>query len=272
MDYVRNPDKLRKDAKTIFKEEREWFRKKYLPLSSSPKAENENFRIFAVDNLDDFATDCLATITEQKQKILDFFGLDHFRKVEVNLFDNQETFLNFIKKLRWSGAKIPEYCRGTYDNNMVNLSITTPIENPKKLMNAILHEFIHIIYNLQTDRRIVWLDEGLAMNLSGEKDDLLDDTLFRNFFEEKKISKNLPENINTLVHGTQFMNNPYDGYSLSYVAVRYLLETKPKPKIEEITKNSEKALELGMVILPEAVDYYKEKFSINRDIKATSKK
>ena len=110
------------------------------------------------------------------------------------------------------------------------------------------------------------------MNLSGEKDDLLDDTLFRNFFEEKIISKNLPENINTLVHGTQFMNNSYDGYSLSYVTVRYLLETKPKQEIAEITKNSEKALELGTVILPEAIDYYKEKFSINRDVKATSKK
>ena len=68
------------------------------------------------------------------------------------------------------------------------------------------------------------------------------------------------------------MNNSYDGYSLSYVTVRYLLETKPKQEIAEITKNSEKALELGTVILPEAIDYYKEKFSINRDVKATSKK
>src|SRR5699024_12145688 len=70
-------------------------------------------------NLDDFATDCLATITEQKQKILDFLGLDHFRKVEVNLFDNQEIFLNFIKKLRWSKAKIPEYCRGRSEERRV---------------------------------------------------------------------------------------------------------------------------------------------------------
>ena len=274
MDYVRNPDKLRKDAKTIFKEERVWFRKKYLPLSSSPKAENEDFRIFAADNLDDFATDCLATITEQKQKILDFFGLDKFRKIEINLFDNQEMFLKFIKSLRWQGARIPSYCKGTFDNFMVNYSLS-PIDvslNPNRYKSGVLHECIHIIYNSITDKRITWLDEGLAMNLSGEKDDLLDDTLFRNFFEEKIISKNLPENINTLVHGTQFMNNSYDGYSLSYVTVRYLLETKPKQEIAEITKNSEKALELGTVILPEAIDYYKEKFSINRDVKATSKK
>ena len=274
MDYVRNPDKLRKDAKTIFKEEREWFRKKYLPLSSSPKAENEDFRIFAADNLDDFATDCLATITEQKQKILDFFGLDKFRKIEINLFDNQETFLKFIKSLRWQGAKIPSYCKGTFDNFMVNYSLS-PIDvslNSNRCKSGVLHECIHIIYNSITDKRITWLDEGLAMNLSGEKDNLLDDTLFRNFFEEKIISKNPPENINTLVHGTQFMNNSYDGYSLSYVTVRYLLETKPKQEIAEITKNSEKVLELGTVILPEAIDYYKEKFSINRDVKATSKK
>ena len=267
MDYVRNPDKLRKDAKTIFKEEREWFRKKYLPLPSSPKAENEDFMIFAADKLDDFTTDCIATITEQKQKILDFLGLDRFRKVEVNLFDNQETFLNFIKKLRWSKAKIPEYCRGTYDNNMVNLSITTPIENPRKLMNAILHEFIHIIYNLQTDRRVVWLDEGLAMNLSGEKNGLLDDESLKSFITQKILPMNLPSDMNQLNHGAMFVNEEYNGYDLSYLAVRYLLETKSKNEIHEIIRNSDKALELGKDVLPCAMSYYSNKLFINSNIK-----
>lgn len=267
MDYVRNPDKLRKDAKTIFKEEREWFRKKYLPLPSSPKAENEDFMIFAADKLDDFTTDCIATITEQKQKILDFLGLDRFRKVEVNLFDNQETFLNFIKKLRWSKAKIPEYCRGTYDNNMVNLSITTPIENPRKLMNAILHESIHIIYNLQTDRRVVWLDEGLAMNLSGEKNGLLDDESLKSFITQKILPMNLPSDMNQLNHGAMFVNEEYNGYDLSYLAVRYLLETKSKNEIHEIIRNSDKALELGKDVLPCAMSYYSNKLFINSNIK-----
>ena len=54
MDYVKNPDKLMIDAKTIFKEEKEWFHKKYLPLPSTPKAENDDFKIFAADSLDDF--------------------------------------------------------------------------------------------------------------------------------------------------------------------------------------------------------------------------
>lgn len=68
LDYVKNPDKLRKDAKTIFKEERKWFNKNYLPLPPVPKAENNEFKIFAADELGEFATDCLAYVTEQKEK------------------------------------------------------------------------------------------------------------------------------------------------------------------------------------------------------------
>ena len=269
MDYVRNPDKLRKDAKTIFKEEREWFHKKYLPLSSSPKAENEDFRIFAADNLDDFATDCLATITEQKQKILDFFGLDKFRKIEINLFDNQEMFLKFIKSLRWQGARIPSYCKGTFDNFMVNYSLS-PIDvslNPNRYKSGVLHECIHIIYNSITDKRITWLDEGLAMNLSGEKNGLLDDESLKSFITQKILPMNLPSDMNQLDHGAMFVNEEYNGYDLSYLAVRYLLEPKSKNEIHEIIRNSDKALELGKDVLPCAISYYSNKLSITTNTK-----
>lgn len=110
-------------------------------------------------------------ITEQKQKILDFFGLDRFRKIEINLFDNQETFLKFIKILRWHGTQIPSYCKGTFDNFMVNYSLNS-IDvslNPNQYKSGVLHECIHIIYNSMADKRITWLDEGPAMNLSGER-------------------------------------------------------------------------------------------------------
>lgn len=265
LDYVKNPDKLRKDAKTIFKEEREWFRKKYLPLPLTPKAENSEFKIFATDNLENFATDCLAYITEQKEKILDFFGLDRFRKIEINLFDNQETFLKFIKSLRWQGAKIPSYCKGTFDNFMVNESLN-PINvslNPNRYKGGVLHECIHIIYNSITDKRITWLDEGLAMNLSGEKNDLLDDESLKDYITQKLLPMNPPSNMNQLSHGEMFVNEEYNGYELSYLAVRYLLETKSKDEIHEMIKNSYKALEIGNEILPCALNYFKTKLEIN---------
>ena len=265
LDYIKNPDKLRKNAKTIFKEEREWFHKKYLPLSLTPKAENNDFKIFALDELEDFATDCLAYITEQKGKILDFFGLDRFRKIEINLFDNQETFINFIKKLRWQGAKIPSYCKGTFDNFMVNDSLS-PMDaslNPNRYKSGVLHECIHIIYNSMTDKRITWLDEGLAMNLSGERNNLRDEESFKNYMMQKIASMNPPSNINQLSHGEMFVNEEYNGYELSYLAVRYLLETKTKDEIHEMIKNSHKVIEIGNEILPSAITYFKNKLEIN---------
>lgn len=269
LDYVKNPDKLRKDAKTIFKEEREWFNKNYLPLPPVPKAENNEFKIFAADELGEFATDCLAYVTEQKEKILEFFGIDKFRKIEINLFDNQEAFLKFIKSLRWQGAKIPSYCKGTFDNFMVNESLN-PIDvslNPNQYKSAVLHECIHIIYNSITDKRITWLDEGLAMNLSGEKNNLLDEESLKGYITQKLLPMNLPSNMNQLTHGEMFVNEEYNGYDLSYISVRYLLETKSKDEIHGIVSNGNKALEIGEDILPRALNYYLNKFSINTNAK-----
>lgn len=269
LDYVKNPDKLRKDAKTIFKEERKWFNKNYLPLPLAPKAENNDFKIFAADELGEFATDCLAYITEQKEKILDFFGLDRFRKIEINLFDNQEAFLKFIKSLRWQGAKIPGYCKGTFDNFMVNYSLN-PIDvslNPNRYKRGVLHECIHIIYNSITDKRITWLDEGLAMNLSGEKNNLLDEESLKDYIIQKLLPMNLPSNMNQLTHGRMFVNGEYNGYDLSYISVRYLLETKSKDEIHEMIKDSYKALEIGIDVLPSAINYFSNELSITSNTK-----
>lgn len=269
LDYVKNPDKLRKDAKTIFKEERKWFNKNYLPLPPVPKAENNEFKIFAADELGEFATDCLAYVTEQKEKILEFFGIDKFRKIEINLFDNQEAFLKFIKSLRWQGAKIPSYCKGTFDSFMVNESLN-PIDvslNPNQYKSAVLHECIHIIYNSITDKRITWLDEGLAMNLSGEKNNLLDEESLKGYITQKLLPMNLPSNMNQLTHGRMFVNGEYNGYDLSYISVRYLLETKSKDEIHEMIKDSYKALEIGIDVLPSAINYFSNELSITSNTK-----
>lgn len=204
-----------------------------------------------------------------KRKILEFFGIDKFRKIEINLFDNQEAFLKFIKSLRWQGAKIPSYCKGTFDSFMVNESLN-PIDvslNPNQYKSAVLHECIHIIYNSITDKRITWLDEGLAMNLSGEKNNLLDEESLKGYITQKLLPMNLPSNMNQLTHGEMLVNEEYNGYDLSYISVRYLLETKSKDEIHEIVSNGNKALEIGEDILPRALNYYLNKFSINTNAK-----
>ena len=148
---------------------------------------------------------------------------------------------------------------------MVNDSLN-PIEvslNPNRYKSSVLHECIHIIYNSMTDKRIVWLDEGLAMNLSGERNNLKDEESFKNYMTQKISSMNPPSNMNQLSHGEMFVNEEYNGYELSYLAVRYLLETKSKDEIHEMIKNSYKALEIGNEILPCALNYFKIKLEIN---------
>lgn len=78
---------------------------------------------------------------------------------------------------------------------------------------------------------------------------------------------NLPNTMNTLTHGNLFVNKEYNGYDLSYLAVRYLLETKSKEEIHEIISDSNKVIQIGENILPQALSYYTNKLTINSNIK-----
>src|SRR5699024_5120228 len=136
------------------------FNKKYLMLPTSPKAENNDFVIYASDTLLKLSDDILKELSLNKQRILNFFGLSSYRKVEINLYDNQEDFINFLKNIRPLEWKIPDYCRGTFDNYMINSSIDLDSLDSKyqKYLRACLHEFIHIIYNETiASERIIWL-------------------------------------------------------------------------------------------------------------------
>ena len=71
--------------------------------------------------------------------------------------------------------------------------------------------------------------------------------------------------MNSITHGELFVNEDYNGYDLSYLAVRYLLEKKTKEEIQEMVKNSEKVLEIGENVLASTIDYYQEKLDINNE-------
>ena len=258
LEYVKQPEKLRKEAKTIFAAEKIWFNKQYLPLSKI--IENKDFVIYGTSDISAISKDILDLITNKKEKILQQFKLDSFRKIQINLFDNQDIFVKFIKSLRWQGTTIPQYCKGTYDNYMVNFCIADMDVKLKisTLSSKIIHECIHIIYNSLSDQRIIWLDEGLAMNLSGEMNDLLDKEALINLIETRIKPMKFPKDLNDLIHGSKFVNDDYNGYPLSYLSVRYLLETKTDEELLQMIKFSEKAKELGPEILSKAINYYQQ--------------
>ena len=262
LEYVKNPQKLIDDTDNIIANAKKWFNERYLMLPTIPKAENESFVIYASDSLSQLAHDTLSELSANKQRILNFFGLTNYRKVEVNLYDNQDDFIGFLKNIRSPEWPVPDYCQGTFDDYMINHSIDLKTLNDRysKYLKSTLHEFIHIIYNdAVAKERVIWLDEGLAINLSGDYSVYDDDEKFRTFFQTSILSiENLPS-INELAHGKEFVNEDYNGYDLSYLAVRYMLETMPHDDILSTIKENEAARLLGQNVLENAIQYYSNK-------------
>ena len=146
-------------------------------------------RINYSESLEDLAR---ATISVLNKKIIEyntFFGITIQKKIIVNYFDTVEKFREFIYKIRGERDSLPEYARGTYDNGMVNACV-----NPKfqlKRLYTASHELFHILYMkyiLNNDylKRIVWYDEGMAQFMSGEKDSLNDNSIFKDFYMKVK--------------------------------------------------------------------------------------
>ena len=266
LNYVKNPSQLIIDTDQILTEVDQWFNCNFLLLPNIPKVENDDFVIYASDSLEQFAKDTLDMLTKNQKRILDFFGVSHYRKVQVNLYDNQETFLRFLKSIRPKKSSIPSYCTGTFDNFMINSSIdgSTLLEKYKSKLKSSLHEWIHIIYNdCITDKRVLWLDEGFATNLSGDRSRLDDDEKFKEFIQNRILKIPDMPNMNDLTHGKKFVTETYNGYDLSYFVVRYLLETMSQDRIRTIIKDSQKTEELGKTILSNAIQYYVQKYNLS---------
>ena len=264
LEYVKNPQRLIGDTDSIIASAKQWFNEKYLVLPAIPKEENKDFVIYSADTLYELANDTLIELSSNKQRILKFFELSDYRQVEVNLYDNQDDFIQFLKNVRSPECLIPDYCQGTFDDYMINHSIDLKTLNAQysKHLKSSLHEFIHIIYNdVIADERIIWLDEGLAMNLSGEYSIYDDEEKFKTFFQTSILSIKKFPSMNELTHGKEFVNEDYNGYDLSYLVVRYMLETMKHDDVLSTIKKSENVKLLGQNVLDNAIQYYSKKFA-----------
>ncbi len=229
--------------------------------------ENENFCIYASPSLKKLADASFNELKLNMKRILYFFELDDFRKVIVILFDDRVVFRKFVLSLREPGAHLPEYAHGVFDKGMIisfinqeNIKSQNELSDKAKIN---VHEFIHIVNKEKVyKKRVVWLDEGVASYLDGERDYLKENDKFNNFLNTKILNiKNLPA-MNDLSHkGSGFKQDLYNGYDLAYLCVRYLVETYNKDKFIQILRDYDLSIEIGKTILQDAIDYYS--FPIN---------
>lgn len=184
-------------------------------------------------------------IINEKKIILDKLEVKNVRKVTIHLYDSRRTFISNIKKF-YIGSKIPTYCKGTIQNGEIYFLINNKIKEDSYEyeieLRRIIHEYIHIIYNeyiCNAKERITWLDEGIALNLSNQRG---------KFRKEKYLI--LDSNLNTidlnkLDHEHQtFVTENINGYDISYLTVKYLMETLPKEEFNQIIRQNEKIVKI----------------------------
>jgi len=234
-------------------------------LLEEKQLETDQILLYAPISLD-YITEKMINNTLQKlPEIYNFFNINNYRKFQINLFDNLEKFRDFVLSMRDDKKSLPDYATGTYDLGMINayihpnIVINSPLYIKKTYTPS--HEIVHILYKEiilknNYNNRIVWLDEGLAQYLSGEKDYLDNQEKFELFL--KKIIDNTKEypDINNIKHGQSFVNDSYNGYDLAYLCVKYLFDSRNLEEIRNIVFSPNKSIEIGKTILKESLDYY----------------
>lgn len=214
------------------------------------KKENKDIKIEFFTNKESqyntiFMNKLYEKIINEKKHLLEELQLKNVRKVNIRLYDNREDFIKTIRKF-YIGVNIPTYCKGTIQNGEIYFLIDVKLKEGtyeyELELRKIIHEYIHILYNeyvLISNTRITWLDEGLALNLSKQKGRFEKE---RYPILESKVDK---INLNNLQHEKQtFVKEDINGYDISYLSVKYLLETLSKEEFNDVIRDSEKLLKM----------------------------
>lgn len=226
------------------------------------KIEKDGIIINYSDSLEELAS---ATIELLKTKSLEYkelFNITEMEVIKVNYFDTLNDFREFIYKLRGEKESLPEYAKGTYDNDMVNAYVDSKTQMDK--LYTASHELFHIFYMKYIlkgnyENRIIWYDEGMAQFLSGEDKKLHQKDNFKEYYLKVKESTKIIPKLNELEHGDVFYNESYNGYDLSYLAIRYLNEIMSVNDFRALMSDFDKIKVIGNNVLNEMFNYFDKK-------------
>lgn len=195
---------------------------------------NEIFTIQAKDEYEQYLESLLRVLTEKAQVVKNFFGVKDYRPVKVSLFN---TLFDLKDEASKTNKIYEEYAQGSFSNKGIGVFVDDNLSesNLNMLVNKIIHQYSHIIYSSiykGVFDRPVWLDEGIAQTLSGERSVLQDsESKCKSAFLRKILGKHkeIPKIVylNKSGTGRHAIGYPrYSGYLMSYFMVNYLLETK----------------------------------------------
>ena len=228
--------------------------------------DNVSFIVYSCKKYpEDFVNRLNDVFTKQRQKILNYFDLENYSKIRINLFDNIENLNQFSSKY----ISISPYHKGDCCGNMVNYFCDdTFIDDYSKagyIIASLAHEFVHMVYHdTLKGIKCVWLEEGLATYLSEQKGFLERDferykAFLKKIINEKEIPKLDFLNKRGGKYG-EFVDcetNKYNGYDFAYGLVRYLNESKGKKYINDMIFQPKNLIDEEKTIIQDFIKYAK---------------
>jgi hypothetical protein len=185
--------------------------KKNIHLRNMQIHETKHFTIYYELVEQGTLTDIEQKLEERYPAIQPFFGLDEDQKGKIVVYKNVERFqrayLGIILSLVYG-----DWASGAAYQDMV--LVTSP-ENPGSqhtyddALEIVVHEYVHTLVYRQNEMANIWLDEGVATYLAGQKSQLPS--------KVPEFEAMQAEDMNT------FLEN--DGYAFSYMYVEFLERT-----------------------------------------------
>ena len=222
--------------------------------------EENSFKIYLPSSFSYLKEDLEKHLKKKIIEITTFMKIDECEQVRIFLDDNLESFTKMCK------GKYPMTdLAGAFGHDNIKIYADSSVST-ERIFNCMSHELVHLLYRNHVQEkgiqnRVIWFDEGLATNLSGEHDK---DNL--NEYLEKKIFSKIKPDISFLnIHGNKYgefvdtQTNKYNGYSWSYIMLKYLIETMDTQEFQYLMRHKDKIKKLEKTIINDTYNYYRVK-------------
>ena len=211
---------------------------------------NQDLTIYSSKNLGDFSNEFIIYYNENIERIKNVLLVKGNIKQIVAITDD-ESNANFV----YGKSSFSGFFNYTGSFAYINLNGD---KTKDYMFKGLMHELTHHLYKYHVygaaKERITWVDEGLAQLLSGQKEELQNNTSYQLFLEENL--KDIEDiDLNELNHNDRSFGNK-NGYNLSYIAIRYLYETTQQEEFADIIRNEATLKQLGEKILRHAKKHY----------------
>jgi hypothetical protein len=131
---------------------------------------------------------------------------------------------------------------------------------------VVFHELIHYITDLLFGKLPEWLTEGIALYLDGSyKQDI---TNLLNKINTYQIPDISTMKDNTFILEDEQGNTLYNGYDISYIMIRYIIETLGKDYLLTLMKNKKQIQLVEQTTLTDAIDYFNCQYLEENSIKS----